>query len=155
VPVEVPPTDTLPLDHLDREALIESLNQMTLPLMWAMRKEAQRTLEPLGIRPVTMLMLEALAQGIAAYPKDLAEVLDTGPSAVSALLADVEGQGLVQREIDPDDGRRVRLALTVKGERLRDDVRERWRGGDRRRVERLTDDDLRTLLRIYRTLLES
>jgi DNA-binding MarR family transcriptional regulator len=155
MPVEVPPTDTPPLELLDREALIESLNQMTLPLMWAMRKEAQRTLEPLGIRPVTMLMLEALSQGLAAYPKDLSEMLDTVPSAVSALLTDVEGQGLVRRETDPDDGRRVRLAVTAKGERLRDEVRERWRHGDHRRVERLTDDDLRTLLRIYRTLLES
>ena len=152
--MESPLIDPQPLETLDRDALIEGLNQLTMPLMWAMRKAAVRTLEPLGIRPVKMLLLEAIAQGLA-YPKELSELLDTVPPAISALLADAEAQGLIRRESDPDDGRRVRLALTPKGDQLREEVRKRWHASDRERLARLSDDDLRTLLRIYRTLLES
>lgn len=148
-----PLPDPVAPDTLDREALIDNLNQLTMPLMWAMRKAAVRTLEPLGVRPVQMLLLEAITQGLA-YPKELSELLDTVPPAISALLADAEGQGLIRREGDPHDGRRVRLALTPKGERLREEVRTLWRDNERERLAPLSDDDLRTLLRIYRTLLD-
>lgn len=150
--MESPATPT-PLEKLDREELIETLNQLTMPLMWAMRKAAVRTLEPLGIRPVHMLLLEAITQG-AIHPKELSDLLDTVPPAISALLAEMAGQGLLRRESDPNDGRRVVLVLTPEGERLRERIREHWRESDRVHLSRLDDDDLRSLIRIYRTLLE-
>ena len=142
------------LDRLARPKLVEALNELTLPLMWSLRQAAFRAFEPLGIRPIKALLLELIANGMA-HPKDLSDVLDTVPPAISAMLGELEGKGLISRGTDPSDRRRVRLALTGKGERLRTTMRGLWRDTGQERLDRLDDADLRTLVRIYRTLLRS
>jgi DNA-binding MarR family transcriptional regulator len=48
----------------------------------------------------------------------LAEQESISPQAMSALLAALEQRGLVARDADADDGRRLSIAATTSGERL-------------------------------------
>lgn len=137
---------------MDRTALERHLAELTLPLMWSLRQDAVRAFEPLDLRPIRVLLLELIARGFS-YPKDLADLLETVPPAVSNMLSELEGKGLLRRTPDPDDGRRIRLELTPEGHEVIDAVRERWGEVTEEGLGVLSVNELRTLVRIYRKLL--
>lgn len=137
---------------MDRTALERHLAELTLPLMWSLRQDAVRAFEPLDLRPIRVLLLELIARGFS-YPKDLADLLETVPPAVSNMLSELEGKGLLRRTPDPDDGRRIRLELTPEGHEVIAAVRERWGDVTEEGLGVLSVSELRTLVRIYRKLL--
>jgi DNA-binding MarR family transcriptional regulator len=142
-----------PTPALSRAELIDKLSEYTLYLMWALKQEALRIYEPYGLRPLQGFVIELIARGVM-HPKALADMLDVAPPAVSALLAELEQRGLVTREPDPDDGRRVRLGLSEVGEALRREVKKRWHQDSNRLLKHLSDDDLAKLIAIYQKMLE-
>ena len=153
------PADPAPLQsdasleaERSRAIAIAELSTLTLPLMWSLRQEAMRVFEPLGLRPTRVLLLELVARGIDG-PGTLAEVLDTVPPAVTAMLNELVGKDLLARETDHEDRRRTRLTLTPDGDAFLSIARERWNDASRARLGRLGDDDLAAVLRAFRTLL--
>lgn len=143
----IPPTD-------DTHSLVVRLGEMTLPLMWTLRQEAVRAFEPYGVRPLKALLLEFVDRGMH-HPKDLAEVLDSVPPAISAMIAELEAQGLLRRSADPKDRRRVILEITEQGHALRKDLGRAWHQVILRRVSKLDPDEIRSLIRIYEKILGS
>jgi len=90
---------------------------------------------------------------------EVARRLELDQSTASRQIRPLEAEGLVARSVDPDDRRAARLAVTPKGRRLLERVREvplndyavalgDWSPGDRATlavlVQRLHDDLLRT-----------
>lgn len=138
----------------DREALERHVAELTLPLMWSLRQDATRAFEPLDLRPIRVLLLELVSRGFT-YPKDLAELLETVPTAVSNMLSELDSRGLIRRTPDPDDGRRIRLELTQQGHDILAEVRTRWGEVTTEALAVLSDDELSTLVRIYRKLLRA
>ena len=138
----------------ERDALERHVAELTLPLMWSLRQDATRAFEPLGLRPIRVLLLELVARGFT-YPKDLAELLETVPTAVSNMLSELESRDLIRRSPDPDDGRRIRLELTQRGHDVLAEVRTRWGEVTSEALAVLGDDELRTLVQIYRKLLQA
>ena len=105
-------------DSEPADLLIEELSEHTLQLMWTLRQEAMRAFEPLGMRPMKALLLELVGRGLV-YPKELSDMLDTLPPAISAIVADLEERGLLRRGLDPNDKRKIRLELTPDGQTMR------------------------------------
>ena len=138
----------------DRDALERHVAELTLPLMWSLRQDATRAFEPLDLRPIRVLLLELVARGFT-YPKDLAELLETVPTAVSNMLSELESRDLIRRSPDPDDGRRIRLELTQSGHEILAEVRTRWREVTAEALAVLSDDELRTMVQIYQKLLRA
>lgn len=152
-----PPEPTLrpdPSADRQRDELLHELSSLSLPLMWTLRKAAMRALEPLGLRPVKALVLGLVVEG-SDSPKELSELLDTPPPMMSGLLADLEERGLIERTPDPDDRRRIRLAATDEGQSMAERITAYWIEAGRERFEGLDDDDLRHLIAIYRTFVET
>jgi len=136
----------------DRDALLHELSALTLPMMWTLRQAAVRALEPLGIRPIKGLVLGLVANGTTS-PKELTELLDTAPPMMSSLLADLEERGLIVREADPGDRRRVRIRPTAEGIAMTERITDFWVDAGRERLHGLSDDDLRHLITVYRTIV--
>ena len=134
--------------------LVTRLGEMTLPLMWTLRQEAVRAFEPYGLRPLKALLLEFVDRGMH-HPKELAEVLDSVPPAISAMIAELETQGLLKRSADPEDRRRVILEITEQGHALRQELGKAWHQVILRRVSKLDRDEIQSLIRIYEKLLQS
>ena len=143
--------NTVPTTKLE---LISELSDLTLPLMWSLRQDAIRAFEGLGIRPIKALLIELIARGMQ-HPKDLSEVLDTVPPSISAMVAELEDKGFIVRQIDPEDRRRVQLALTPEGESLRVKMREAWLETGKERLRDLEASELATLLTLYRKILSA
>jgi hypothetical protein len=73
-----PPVATPAAPDTDREALVRELSMHAMTALRALRHEAQRVFEPLGLRPSQVLVLEMIHRGLD-QPKLLAEDLGHGP----------------------------------------------------------------------------
>lgn len=147
--LEPSPTDA---DARDREAAVAALSTMALELMWALRQEAMRVCEPFGLRPTRVLMLDLVSRGIDR-PGALADVLDTVPPAVTAMLNELTAKGLLARETDPEDRRRAKLALTAAGREVLAEVHARWHALSLERLQALGTSELLAVQRAFRSLV--
>ncbi len=71
-------------------------------------RTANAALEPFGFRARHYATVKIAAEGGGVPQRQIGAVLGLDPSAVVALVDDLESLGLVQRQPDPDD-RRTRL----------------------------------------------
>ena len=136
----------------DTQTLISELSELTLPMMWQMRQDAVRAFEPLGIRPIKGLLVGLIAGGLQ-HPKDIAEVLETLPPTVSAMLGELEQKGYVKRTLDPDDRRRVMLELTPAGQAIHLEMNQRWHEISLERMAHLSDEELSFLVKTFRKVM--
>jgi DNA-binding MarR family transcriptional regulator len=90
-----------------------------LRLIWALdhglqivskRMEAER-----GVTGQQRLLLRILGEHPRLTPGQLAEILHLDPSTITGIVKRLELRRLVRRTPDPNDGRRVILALTERG----------------------------------------
>jgi DNA-binding MarR family transcriptional regulator len=94
-------------------------------LLWQLTNRwqaAQRAaLKPFGLTHVQFVLLASLTWLDADEPvtqRRLADHAATDPMMTSQVLRTLAGRGLVTREVDPDDSRALRLAVTEPGSRL-------------------------------------
>lgn len=137
----------------NRAELVAELQETMFRLMRLQRQVAEKAFVPMGLRPAQAFAL-ALVGEEATYPKELAHLLDAPPSVVSGLIGDLEERGLLTRALDPSDRRRVRIELTPEGRRTLSAVQEAWLAATVDKMERLSIEDLETMVRVQKTLLE-
>jgi DNA-binding MarR family transcriptional regulator len=73
-----------------------------------------------GLTSAQSGVLFFLGKADGALIGEVAEALDTAPSAMSGLIDRMERSGLVERRADPADGRAQRIHMTDKGRQGRD-----------------------------------
>jgi MarR family transcriptional regulator, organic hydroperoxide resistance regulator len=71
---------------------------------------------------------------------------------MSGLLARLQAEGLLRREVNPDDRREVLVHLTPAGVQLRQDTIQRLQAADRLLAQPIDRDDLDRLCRIVARL---
>jgi MarR family transcriptional regulator, organic hydroperoxide resistance regulator len=111
-----------PLEHQDVLALDR---QVCFALSVAARNVIavyRPVLEPLGLTHPQYLVMLALWQHGPLSVKDLSGLLQLDPGTLSPLLKRLEAAGLLRRERNPKDQRNLALALTEKGEALREEA---------------------------------
>ncbi len=128
------------------------LGSYGLQIMWKLKQRAAQAFEPLGLRPNRVLVLESIALG-HTQPKDLHKVLGIVPPAISTIVAELEARGLLTRQVDPHDGRRVNLQLTAEGKEIRQQVHRAWNEAHREVHAVLTEKDVLASLELCRKAL--
>ena len=88
--------------------------------MWQFNRKLKQDINPLLVEKHDLdtrrfFVLRGIQTG-ATYPKVLAERLELPPALLSRYLDGLARQGLIARQLDPDDSRRTRLSLTPAGE---------------------------------------
>ncbi|ULH15750.1 MarR family transcriptional regulator [Deinococcus sp. KNUC1210] len=96
--------------------------------IWRFNQALGQVLKPkleqqYGIDTKEYYLLHSIARG-AVYPKMLADTLHLPFSLVSRHLDTLSKAGLLSRQLDPEDSRRVRLTLTPLGEEVLQGVRD-------------------------------
>jgi DNA-binding MarR family transcriptional regulator len=132
---------------------LDQLWELSTHLVWQMRLDQQKAFETIGLSPMQAFSLMCVSEGID-QPSSLAFVMDASPSGVSQLLAGLEERGLVRRELDASNKRKVRIFLTAAGEDLLAQMRANWREVSRERYARLSPEELGLLTQSYRKLTE-
>lgn len=77
---------------------------------------AARGLGDLGAPMIIFALRHRARAGEPAVQRDLAETLRVSPATVAISLKSLERGGYVEKQADPDDARRKRIALTKKGD---------------------------------------
>lgn len=82
----------------------------------------------------------------SAYPKDLSQKLKLPSSLVSRHLDQLSGLGLIERHLDAQDSRRIRLELTEEGRHTIEAVESRLHEALSARLAHLSPQDLALFL---------
>lgn len=132
---------------------LDELWQLSTHLVWQMRLDQQKAFAGLGVSPMQAFALMCVSEGID-QPSGLAFVMDASPPGVSQLLAGLEERGLVRRELDANNKRKVRILLTEEGKHFLVQMRKNWREVSRERYARLSPEEITMLTQSYRKLTE-
>lgn len=101
----------------------------------------------------TLLMLRRVGKPYELSPSALADLLGLTRGALSARLAGLETRGLVVRELDGEDRRRVRVRLTTAGRKALDAQLGAEGNTEDRLLSALNERELRTLAALLRKLV--
>jgi DNA-binding MarR family transcriptional regulator len=85
---------------------------------------------------------------------DLAKSAGLNPASVTAMLDQLESNGIVVRRRPPHDRRICLVALTGRGRAVLDERRAQWHHLWDERFGKLSEDDLAAGLRVMRTMTE-
>lgn len=104
----------------EREDLPETLQ--FIRLLWqldhALTTRSRRLLAVEGITAPQRFLIKVVGMRPGCAPGELARFLHVTPATVTRTVQRLEAAGLLRREADPDDSRRLRLHLTTKGAEL-------------------------------------
>lgn len=105
----------------------DRLHSAAIHLLRAVRVEDRAT----GLSGPRLSALSVIVFAGPVTMSALAQAEQVRPPTISKLVRDLEREGLVERTVDPADGRIQRITATIKGKKLLLD-------GKKRRVERVT-----------------
>ena len=103
-----------------RQRLDESLGFLIAEAERASKRVLFARIADHGIRRGGWFVLRALWENEGMTQRELAQRLGLMETSVLEMVRALEGDGLVSRTRDPEDERRVMIALTGKGSALRD-----------------------------------
>jgi DNA-binding MarR family transcriptional regulator len=138
---EQPDLGALPIDRFDEalQSVARSITQVRVH---------ERLLRLAGVRldrAGATLLFKLAAKGESLRVTDLAEMLGVDTPTVTRKVQQLERNGMVVRQSDPDDGRSSRIRLTPAGRRTIERVRRARRAWLDRLLQDWDDKDLSDL----------
>lgn len=89
------------------------------------------------------------------YAIDLAKKLHVSTARISVVLKKLENRGLILKQQDKNDTRRVKIKLSKKGERLAIEHFEKIIKAHEKLVDEISDAELKTYIRISKKIKEA
>ncbi|NKZ13370.1 MarR family transcriptional regulator [Mycolicibacterium septicum DSM 44393] len=128
------------------------LAAMLAPLLREMIAAEQPVLDAHGLSMWGYVVLLTLDRSSVRTQAALADAIGADKTRIIRTLDDLQQQGFIEREADPDD-RRVRLlAITEVGRAVKDAVQRDIQRGEERWLGELTADDRKVFLRVLQQL---
>ncbi len=106
----------MPIPHNPARDVLELL-RVIWALDHALQSRSKAMTRTLGVTGPQRFVLRVVEQRPGISSGALAEYLHLHPSTLTGVLQRLDARGLLRRERDPSDARRVKLALTPKGRR--------------------------------------
>ncbi|MDV3130047.1 MarR family transcriptional regulator [Mycobacterium sp. 21AC1] len=125
---------------------------MLAPLVRELAAAEMPVLEAHGVTMWGYVVLNALDRSSIRTQAALAEAIGADKTRIIPTLDELQRDGLIERQPDPDD-RRVRLlAITPAGRELKDAVQAEIQRGEERWLGELSAEDRKVFLRVLRQL---
>jgi DNA-binding MarR family transcriptional regulator len=123
------------------DALADLLHRGAIGLLRRIKVADQET----GISPPRLSALSVLVFGGPQSLASLAQAEGVKPPTMSALVAELEKEGLVEKSPDPEDRRGLIIAATARGRKVMLQGRDRRLALLKERLATLTSDERRRL----------
>jgi len=127
--------------------------------MWAINhgldRTSRRMQKTFGVTGPQRLVIRIVGAFPGLSAGDLARTLHVHPSTLTGILQRLEGRGLLRRLSDPNDARRVQLALTAKGKGLTVPAVGTVESSIKRVLSKWTNGDLEVTRRALTALAEA
>ncbi|MGV0813205.1 MarR family transcriptional regulator [Mycolicibacterium boenickei] len=125
---------------------------MLAPLFRELIAAEQPVLDAHGVTMWGYVVLSALDRSSVRTQAALAEAIGADKTRIIRTLDDLQQQGYIEREADPDD-RRVRLlAITEAGRSVKDAIQREIQHGEERWLGELSAEDRKVFLRVLQQL---
>jgi len=89
-----------------------------------MSKITREKVAPYGLTTTQFFLLTALYEEDGIFISALARIVALDKATLTGMLDRLERDGLTERRADPEDRRAIRIHLTEKAEKLRDELTE-------------------------------
>ncbi|OBB96018.1 MarR family winged helix-turn-helix transcriptional regulator [Mycolicibacterium peregrinum] len=125
---------------------------MLAPLLRELMAAEQPVLDAHGVSMWGYVVLLALDRSSVRTQAALAEAIGADKTRIIRTLDDLQQQGFIEREADPDD-RRVRLlGITEAGRAVKDAVQREIQRGEERWLGELTAEERKVFLRVLQRM---
>ncbi|QRY42655.1 MarR family transcriptional regulator [Mycolicibacterium boenickei] len=128
------------------------LAAMLAPLLREMIAAEQPVLDAHGLSMWGYVVLLTLDRSSVRTQAALADAIGADKTRIIRTLDDLQQQGFIEREADPDDRRARLLAITEAGRAIKDAVQRDIQRGEERWLGELTADDRKAFLRVLQQL---
>jgi len=108
--------------------------------------------QPRDLTHSQLRALIVLDKSVEVTAGELAKSADLNPASVTAMLAQLEANGIVERRRSSQDRRVCIVSLTDKGRRIVEDKRANWQALWEAHLGDLSEQDLAAALRVMRTM---
>ena len=108
--------------------------------------------QPRDLTHSQLRALIVLDKSVEVTAGELAKSADLNPASVTAMLAQLEANGIVERRRSSQDRRVCIVSLTDKGRRIVEDKRTNWQALWEAHLGDLSEQDLAAALRVMRTM---
>lgn len=145
---QAPGIDVSPMAVLTRLAMVKAYRG----------RAYDRLLAPFGLASIeshTLMMLLVLGPGASACPSDLVRLPIDSRTGMTRALDRLETRGLVERSIDREDRRRIRVSLTHEGRELAIRYREVDLEFMHRVLDGIPDDERVVFCRVLDRLMDN
>lgn len=129
------------------EEIIENINRIK---MYRRSEDARQQ----GGRGTGFVMSYLYYNGNKSLPSELGQRMNVSTPRVTAILNELEAQGLITRSISPEDRRNIYVMLSDKGEQLAEEKTLQQQKNIRLLVERLDEEDIHAFIRVLKVLDE-
>lgn len=131
-------------------ALTDEAVQRFLIGLWRLNRRMQQDMSPIltqqnGLDLRRYFIMQAIAHG-QNYPKQLSEKMDIPSTLLSRYLDGLNTQGYIERQIDREDSRRVRLSVTAEGQKALDECQTTILKHTSERLQKLNSQKMLALL---------
>lgn len=114
------------------------------------RARAAALLSAIDLHPGQEFLLATLGEHGPCAVGEIADHLGVEQPTITKMVRRLEPSGVIERSLDPDDGRRTLISLTAEGRARLDQARELWHRLDQITTARLDTTDRAELLRLLR-----
>ena len=112
----------------------------------------QKLEKSLGGEQFTLLYLKD--RGDSVLPSEISEEMDISSARVASILNNLENKGLVQRQIDKEDRRKILVTLTNEGRVKAEEHKEKVIQNITMMLELLGEEDAKAFVRITKKLID-
>jgi DNA-binding MarR family transcriptional regulator len=114
-----------------------------------------RRMEPYGLRPVDFSVLSVVAHNPGVTSRQICAALDILPPNLVGMVKSLHKRGLIARKPHPTDRRAQGLHLTAAGRRLHDEAQATATALEHSVTDRISPEELQTLITLLRKVYRS
>jgi len=112
----------------------------------------KQKLTPFGITPVQHLILVVLAEKDYVSPAEISDQIAMDGATLSGALERMAEAGLIKKEENPEDRRSIRVSLTSRAKKMREDLAEQRKAINEELTARLSLEEKLLLKRLLKDL---
>jgi MarR family transcriptional regulator, organic hydroperoxide resistance regulator len=143
-----------PVADLRRTTTLDELRVAMGELFGAERRlRGREQQQPRGLTSSQLRALFVLGKSAEVTAGDLAKSADLNPASVTAMLDQLEANGIVERRRPSHDRRICMVSLTDQGRSIVDDERSRWQALWERGLGDLSEAELGAALHVMRRMI--
>ena len=125
--------------------LTDTTSSLIFKIYRLRRKEMKQSYKALDLTVSQVATLRAAEDNPGCMQKDLSDAIDVSPPVMVGILGALEDKGLIERKMDPNSRRVLRIYLTPDGKKMAKKITRIADAATKKLFNNFTDEELKEL----------